>query len=369
MTPRRTGALLILIALASAPLQAHVFEITEVVADLDAATYTIDVTVDVDALALGVSPETDSAEVAAILEAMDPDELEAAADRARNTLSRRTRVRFDDVKQRPTITFPAGGPEQAEALGIPSVFGVIARLSGEIPPDALEFRFGLSRSFGEGRLLLRRGNAELVHLLGVAEDSPVLRLDEPLTPPTVLETLARYVHLGFLHIVPRGADHILFVLGLFLAGRGLRALLIRISAFTVAHTLTLGLSAAGVVAIPGAWVEPLIALSIAWIAIESLLQHQWTLWRSGVVFGFGLLHGLGFAGVLGELGLPEGRFVPALLGFNVGVELGQLAVVLTAWLLLHRFRDHPAYRTRVVVPLAILIGSAGLFWAIQRTFF
>jgi hypothetical protein len=364
-------ALLALASLAALPstARAHVFEITDVVADLSADSYRIDVTVDVDALALGVSPETESSEVAAVLRSMSPDELDAAVARAVGTLSRRVRVRFDDAKVRPEIGFPDAGTEAAEALGVPSVLGVTARLSGSIPEGASEFRFGLSRSFGESRLLILRGVTEVVHLLGVGEDSPAFSLVGPVVAPSGWRTFARYTRLGFLHIVPRGADHILFVLGLFLAGRGLRDLLIRITAFTVAHTVTLGISAAGIFAVPGRWVEPLIALSIVWIAVEAVLHHSWSWWRTGIVFGFGLLHGLGFAGVLGELGLPEGSFVPALLGFNLGVELGQVSVVLAAWLVLHRFRGHPAYRARVSIPLSVAIGAVGLFWAVQRVFF
>jgi hypothetical protein len=350
--------------------QAHVFEVTDVAAELTPESYTVDLTVDVDALALGVSPQTDSAEVAAALLAMTPAELDRARQRAMDTLSRRTRVRIDDVKQRPEISFPEGGPEAAEQLGIPSVLGVTARLRGSIPANSVEIRFGLSRSFGEARLVVRWAGTtdETIHLLAVGGDSPDFSLTAPPRPPSAAATTGRYLHLGILHIVPRGTDHMLFVLGLFLMTQGLRDLLIRISAFTVAHTMTLGMSAAGWVVVPGGWVEPLIALSIAWIALENLRSKDWNAWRTAVVFGFGMLHGLGFAGVLGELGLPDGQFFPALLGFNVGVEIGQLSVVLVAWILLHRFREHAAYRPRVVVPVSFLIGAIGLWWAIERTF-
>jgi hypothetical protein len=367
--PRALLAFGVVLTLSGAA-QAHVFEITDVSAELTPQSYTIDITVDVDALALGVSPQTDSAEVAAALAALTPAELERAVQRATDTLLRRTRVRIDDVKQRPRISFPDRGRGAAEPLGIPSLLGVTARLQGPIPANSSGFRFGLSRSFGEAKLVVGWAGAgePTVHLLAVGEDSPVFSLTEPPVPPSAAATTGRYAWLGILHIVPRGADHMLFVLGLFLMTRGLRDLLVRISAFTLAHTLTLGLSAAGWVAIPGTWVEPLIALSIAWIAFENVRSKEWSGWRTAVVFGFGLLHGLGFAGVLGDLGLPDGQFLPALLGFNVGVEIGQLSVVLAAWLLLHRFREHVAYRSRVVVPVSFVIGAIGLWWAIERTF-
>ncbi len=136
----------------------------------------------------------------------------------------------------------------------------------------------------------------------------------------------------------------------------------------MAHTLTLGLSTYGVVSLSPAIVEPLIALSIAWIALENVVTDQLQPWRPAVVFGFGLLHGLGFADVLAELGLPRGEYLTALLSFNAGVELGQLAVLVGAFLLIGWFRDRPWYRARVTVPLSLAIGLVGLYWAITRLF-
>ena len=182
------------------------------------------------------------------------------------------------------------------------------------------------------------------------------------------QTAALYVRLGFEHILPKGLDHILFVLALFLASTRLKPLLIQVSVFTVAHTLTLGLAAAGLVRAPGAIIEPLIAVSIAWVAVENLFAREITPWRPLVVFGFGLFHGLGFASVLLDLGLPEDQFLTALVGFNVGVELGQLTVILAAWLLLHGAFPRIGYRSHVVLPASALIAVTGTWWAVQRTF-
>jgi hypothetical protein len=149
-----------------------------------------------------------------------------------------------------------------------------------------------------------------------------------------LATFANYIPVGFDHIVPLGLDHILFVLGLFFLSTRIAPLLWQISAFTLAHTITLALAALGYVNVPASIVEPLIAASIVFVAVENILgDGSLSRWRPAVIFGFGLLHGLGFASVLGEFGLPPGSFVPALIGFNVGVELGQLAVVAVAFLL------------------------------------
>lgn len=182
------------------------------------------------------------------------------------------------------------------------------------------------------------------------------------------KTAGLYIKLGFEHILPKGLDHILFVLALFFASTRLRPLLIQISVFTIAHTITLGLATAGWVTAPAAIVEPLIAISIAFVAMENLFFKEMTPWRPLIVFGFGLFHGLGFASVLLELGLPDDQFLTALVGFNVGVELGQLSVVLAAWILLHHWFTRPWYRARVVLPASFLIAVTGSRWAIQRIF-
>ena len=188
-------------------------------------------------------------------------------------------------------------------------------------------------------------------------------------------TFGLYISIGIGHILPGGLDHILFVLALFLTSTHLRALVIQISTFTVAHTATLGLAAAGVISPSADVVEPLIAATIAFVAIENLFVKDMPKWRPLLVFFFGLLHGLGFAGFFGELGLPPGQFWSALIGFNIGVEIGQLSVVIVAFLLaltLRRRLYEPgadtAYRTWVVLPGSALISVIGLWWAVERTF-
>jgi len=185
------------------------------------------------------------------------------------------------------------------------------------------------------------------------------------SPPfTRRGTFAEYLVLGFTHIVPLGADHILFVLGMFLITRRAREVLAQVTAFTLAHSITLALSIYGVVSIPGRIVEPLIALSIVFIAVENLAVREVRPHRIALVFAFGLLHGLGFAGVLRELG---GDFVTALVAFNAGVELGQLAVIAAAWLLLTSWtRERVWYRRRVLVPASLAIAEMGLVWMAER---
>jgi hypothetical protein len=186
-------------------------------------------------------------------------------------------------------------------------------------------------------------------------------------------TAILYVGIGIKHILPAGLDHILFVLALFLSSTRIRALVIQISTFTVAHTATLGLAAAGVIAPSTSVVEPLIAATIAFVAIENVFMKDMPRWRPALVFFFGLIHGLGFAGFFGDLGLPPGQFWSALIGFNVGVEVGQLSVIACALglslLIRWRLASHGpdgAWRRYVVVPVSGLIGITGLVWTAQR---
>ena len=158
-------------------------------------------------------------------------------------------------------------------------------------------------------------------------------------------------------------------LGLFFLSPRLRPLLVQVSAFTVAHTATLALGTLGLVTVPPSVVEPLIAASIVYVGIENVFARQLRSDRVFVVFGFGLLHGLGFASVLGELGLADGQFLTSLLGFNAGVELGQLTVIAAAWLLLgFNFRSRLKYRGRVAIPASVTIAAVGGYWFVERVF-
>lgn len=196
--------------------------------------------------------------------------------------------------------------------------------------------------------------------------SGIIDLTRSFPPPTRGEIVQQYLLLGYAHILPKGLDHILFVLGIFLLSPRLKTMLLQVTAFTVAHSLTLGLSIYGLVSLPARVVEPLIALSIAYVAIENLVTRELQPWRLALVFMFGLLHGLGFAGVLRELGLPREEFLTGLLTFNLGVEGGQLTVIATAMLLVRPFVQRGWYRHRVVIPAALVIAAIGIYWTITR---
>ncbi|NBX35548.1 HupE/UreJ family protein, partial [bacterium] len=175
-----------------------------------------------------------------------------------------------------------------------------------------------------------------------------------------------FLRSGFRHVLPEGLDHILFVLGLFLLSRSWRPVITQVTAFTLAHSLTLALAAAGLVHAPESVVEPVIALSIAFLAFENLFFPRYTRWRLLVVFLFGAVHGLGFASGLAEKPIPSGSFLSALTGFNVGVEAAQLTIIglafgATCWL-----RDEERYRRWVVIPASAVIAAAGLWWVVER---
>jgi hypothetical protein len=181
--------------------------------------------------------------------------------------------------------------------------------------------------------------------------------------------LALYLRLGFHHIVPEGADHILFVLGLFFLGITWRKLLSQTPVFTVAHATTLFLSTLGLFSLPSRYVEPAIALSIAFIAIENVVKPKLGPGRLAIVFGFGLIHGLGFASSLSDIPFPKTDFIVALLGFNFGVDLGQLFVIALAFLVVGWFRNRPWFRGRIAIPCSLAIAAVGLFWAVQRVLY
>ena len=187
---------------------------------------------------------------------------------------------------------------------------------------------------------------------------------------TTTDSAILYLKLGFTHILPLGFDHILFVLSLFLLSPKLKPVLLQATAFTVAHTVTLGLSMYKIITPPASVVEPLIAVSILFVAAENIFSQKIKTTRLAVVFLFGLVHGMGFASALGQLGLPQNRFFSSLLLFNIGVELGQVTVILLAWLLLAKwFGSKPLYRKYIVIPVSVAIGMIALYMLVTRISF
>jgi hypothetical protein len=176
-----------------------------------------------------------------------------------------------------------------------------------------------------------------------------------------------YLKLGYNHILPLGLDHILFVVSLFMLSPKLKPLLWQATAFTIAHSITLGLAMYHIIHPPANIIEPLIALSILYVSLENIFSPRLKVTRIGIVFLFGLVHGMGFAGALGKLGLPPDAYLLSLVMFNLGVELGQLTIILSAYFLLGKyFGNKPYYRQLIVVPVSAIIAIISAVWTIQR---
>jgi HupE / UreJ protein len=285
-----------------------------------------------------------------------------------------------------TLTFPTVADvvryrESPPTPRLPAM--LMLSLEGHLPPRAhsVSFRFPskLGDILGTVNLPNQAPIALLVNSDGITPPIPVQLTDATSTArskvvitssaqlvPGRWPVVWQYLKLGFSHILPEGTDHILFVLGLFLLSCRIKPLLWQVTAFTLAHSITLGLSMYGVIRLPTQIVEPLIALSIVFVAAENICTTELKPWRLAVVFCFGLIHGLGFSSVLLSLGLPRTQFLPALLAFNSGVELGQLAVISAAFLCVGWWRNREWYRRVIVVPASTIIAFTGLLWTFQR---
>lgn len=244
------------------------------------------------------------------------------------------------------------------------------RLRGKVPPGATQLTWGLDPSLGESVIRVRRDGEEEPYaavFVRPGETTPPLELDQA-GKQSWGSVFVDYLFVGFDHIVPKGLDHILFVVGLFLLSTRLSPLLWQVTMFTLAHSVTLALGLLDIIRLPGEIVEPLIAASILYVAIDNLRGPDLGRARTAIVFAFGLLHGLGFAGVLSEYGLPPGQFVPALIAFNIGVEVGQIAVIALCFLAVgFWFGQRSWYRAVVVIPGSLVIGAIAAYWAVERT--
>ena len=176
-----------------------------------------------------------------------------------------------------------------------------------------------------------------------------------------------YTALGIRHIIPEGIDHILFIVGICLLGTDIKNILWQATAFTVAHTITLALSMKNIIVVPSQVVEPIISLSIMFVAVENLVTNKLKAWRLFIIFAFGLIHGMGFASALNEIGLPPGKFFLSVLSFNLGVEIGQVIVILYAFaLLIKPFRERLWYRKAILAPVSCVIAITAMYWTFLR---
>jgi hydrogenase/urease accessory protein HupE len=346
----------------AAPADAHEIGTTQLLAEFDGeGSYRIDITVDPDALltrlqvAVGVPVTTSLGRL----------ERDREIVRLWQTLVDVVTLRFDETTAAPSFEYlPAS--RLSDLAQVPS----IVRLTGRVPAGAGVFTLKYGLVAGSYAMNVRIGDspAQTVWVDG-ARDSEKISLASPSPAPTRAQIAWQYLVLGFTHILPKGLDHILFVVGIFLLAARWRSVFLQVSTFTIAHSITLGLTMYGVVSLPARVVEPLIALSIAYVALENLITSELKPWRLALVFSFGLLHGMGFAGVLRDLGLPRGQFLTALMTFNLGVEAGQLAVIALACAAVAYWRANGStYRRFVVQPASLAIAMVGVYWTIQRAF-
>lgn len=372
---RRLVAILCAVSL---PLvaSAHSFTIPHAEAAFDEdGSYRVRIEFDLIALLGGVEPrDLTDAQVAAFSRA-SPAEFRATLAAAGLRLTNELHVLTQDGSEfSPVVLFPPEDEilrtvrESVQQQAQPS--NLYAEFTGSLPADAREVRLQFPAVLGSVAVRVVAGTNEPLNALHLPEEiGPPFPLSiQARMPVSRLGTAWRYTVLGFEHILPKGLDHILFVLGLFLLSPKIRPLLWQVTAFTIAHSITLALAMYGVVDLPSSIVEPAIALSIAFIAFENLFTKKLHPWRPAVVFLFGLIHGLGFAGVLLELGLPREAFATALVAFNVGVEAGQLAVLTLAFAVTGWFLKRDWYRPFVAMPASLLIALTGLMWTYDRIF-
>ena len=279
-------------------------------------------------------------------------------------------LRLDGNRVRPRITrveIPVPGYTK-----VPRISLIV--LEGEISADTKNLAWYYPAAFGDNAVRVRQVDeaGEQWHWSGwqwIRDDriSDPFSLTEVFSPPGVLDVIGEYTAAGFDHIIPMGLDHILFVLGLFLFSTRMRPLLWQVTMFTVAHSITLAMAMTGLIELPARVVEPLIALSIAYVGVENIWHRRLQKSRLVLVFAFGLLHGLGFASMLAEFGMPDDAFFTALISFNVGVEIGQLVVVILAYLGVGLWLGNKTYyRALVVIPGSLIITLVGLYWTWQR---
>ncbi len=361
---------------------AHIPAIASVTATVAAdGKFTLDLTFDVPPFVLGVTP------LAATDDAMNAwldsptNALAASLDAAQLQFQKEFAVVTDQgAGSVDKIIFPTIADLKRYEDSVPIVqLPVMLPLSleGHLPAGAHSVSFRFPDVMGVVAVTVNRPEQEPAALVANSgeittaiplklENTPNPSNTAPVVEPGRWLVARQYLALGFEHILPEGTDHILFVLGLFLLSCRIKPLLWQVTAFTVAHSITLGLAMYGVFRLPSSVVEPMIAASIAFVAVENICTPELKPWRPVVVFCFGLIHGLGFSNVLLELGLPRRDFATALVAFNSGVELGQLTVITAAFLVVGWWRKCPWYRKAIVIPASALIAATGIFWTVQR---
>ena len=235
----------------------------------------------------------------------------------------------------------------------------------------ISFSFAMVKQFGS--IILREQNLNknqnqlYTNYLNPGDVSDLINLNNTKVL-SAINSLIKYLFLGIEHIIPKGLDHILFIIGLFLFSNSLKPLLLQISMFTIAHTITLILASFSLIYVNASIVEPLIALSIVYIGAENILKkYSNARLRYYVIFLFGLLHGLGFSLVLQDIGLDYSNFLINLVSFNIGVEIAQIFILLLLYLTIGLFFSKSKYyKIAFQIPLSLFISLIAFYWFVER---
>lgn len=339
-------------------------------------TYKVEIRASIEALLTGIntrySNTQDAPNAAAYdeLRKLQADDLQRSFDPFQRRFTQSIQLMFDGTAAPLTVTrteIPEPGYTRVPRISVIYLEGAVSR-------EIKSLTWYYPEVFGDNAVRVRQVDEKNQQWhwsdwqwLRKDQASESFSLTEVFARQPTTEVIKTYVLAGFEHILPKGRDHILFILGIFLFSTRLRPLLWQVTMFTVAHTITLGLSMRGVISLPAQIVEPLIALSIAYIGVENIFARSLHKSRLLLVFGFGLLHGMGFASVLQDFGMPDDAFYTALLSFNAGVELGQIAVISLAFLTVGLWFSGKAwYRHVVVMTGSAFIAVIGLYWTWDR---
>ena len=368
---------MILTALYAAPAHAHNLSYAVMKVEVDrSGAFEIELAFHIPALLMGQPQGHLADEARQRWSVLTPAEVAALAEQSEayiadnlEVFANDRRIGFDSIELPAPDILKADGLVPAEDAR-PSAPAIIR---GQLPAGARTIQLTAPLAFSETLLSLATGDGVVIaQVLREGQRSHPFVIDDAhsvvisFAVPAFLVTLQQYTVLGFEHIIPKGLDHILFVVGLFLLTPNWRSLAVQVTAFTLAHSVTLALAVFDVISAPAAIVEPLIAATIVAVALDNILAKRLRTWRTAAVFGFGLLHGLGFASMLRALGLPKGEEALALVSFNVGVELGQFAVLAAAFALVGWFRHKDWFRGRIAIPASLAIAAFGAFWMIER---
>ncbi len=342
-------------------------------------TYQVEVRASIEALLTGINSqfkntkESPNAQAYDDLRVLEKEQLAVEFKKFHQQFTQIVKLKFDDKIIPLTITnvnIPEPGYTKVPRISI-------ITLSGQIDREVKSISWYYPAAFADNAVRVRQVDTQAQkwhwsnwQWLRNDNWSKPFDLTEVFHQQSTWSVVKDYTRAGFDHILPKGLDHILFILGIFLLSIKLRPLLLQVTMFTVAHSITLSLAMLNIINIPSYIVEPLIALSIAFIAFENIVTKEIKPSRLVVVFIFGLLHGMGFASMLADFGMPKNSFATALISFNVGVELGQLTIIALAFALVgYWFRNKKWYRKMVVIPASLVIGLVGLYWTYDRIVF